>query len=85
MNLLLILLHSDTAFAVVCEKMTPYIAFSKSHDQLTCMCGDMTRHHDQIADYRVESSTLDLPLLTGCPTSDCTLPTHSEAVVGNQP
>ena len=63
--------------------MTPYIAFSKSHDQLTCMCGDMTRHHDQIANYGVDSPTLDIPFLTGCPTSDGTLSNHSEDVVGN--
>ena len=84
MNLMMILLHSDTTFAVICEKMTPYIAFSKSHDQLTCMCGDMTRHHDQIANYGVDSPTLDIPFLTGCPTSDGTLSNHSEDVVGNQ-
>ena len=83
MNLLVISIHSDTAFTVICEKMTPYIAFSKSENQLTCMCSDMTRHHDQIADYGVESPALDLPFLTGCPTSDCAPTTPSEDVVGN--
>ena len=83
MNLLLISIDSDTAFTVICEKMTPYIAFSKSENQFTCMCSDMTRHHDQIADYGVESPALDIPFLTGCPTSDCALPNHSEDVVGN--
>ena len=67
----------------ICKNMSPYVAFSKSHDDLTCMCSDMAGHHDQIADYGVESPALDLPFLTGCPTSDCALPNHSEDVVGN--
>ena len=85
MNLPVILLNNDTTFTVICEKMTPYIAFSKSQHQLTCMCRDMARHHDQVTDYGMESPTPDISLLTGCPASDCALPYHPEDVVGNQP
>ena len=62
MKLLVISIHSDTAFTVICEKMTPYIAFSKSENQLTCMCSDMTRHHDQITDGETEAHTEEADL-----------------------
>lgn len=65
MNLLVISLHGDTVFTIICKKMTPYIAFPESHYQLTCMCCDMACHHDQIADYSVESPAVDIPFLTG--------------------
>ena len=64
--------------------MTPYIAFSESYNQLACMCCDMARHHDQIADYSVESPALDISFLTGCPASNCALANHSKDVVGDQ-
>ena len=83
MNLLVISIHSDTAFTVICEKMTPYIAFSKSENQLTCMCSDMTRHHDQIADYGTEAAAFDIPFLTGSAPSDRFLSNHPEDIVGN--
>ena len=67
----------------ICKNMSPYVAFSKSHDDLTCMCSDMAGHHDQIADYGTESAAFDIPFLTGSASSDRFLSNHPEDIVGN--
>ena len=63
--------------------MPPDIAFSQSHDELSCMCCDMTGHHDQIADYRVNPTSLHIAFLTRGTTSDGPLSNHSQDVVSN--
>ena len=73
----------DIIFAVIGEDMSPDITFPQSHDELSCMCCNMTGHHNQIADHCMNPTSLHITFLTWGTTSDCSLSDHSQDVVSN--